>query len=560
MKFKTIRTKILLGFFAVVVVIILQGAYTTYSNFNMNDEIEEMVHTELELSIIDQHLANSVSARIAAARGYLLSGDSKFKDRFNDYTKLSLENEEKAHQIYVSEELNALSARAKAWREHMEKNVFAVYDAGNHQQAIDNLLSKADEAREIQLGFEEMASKREDIVRKTGATLISDNNRNALINAVSVIIVIALAIMIAFYSAAIISRPVKRVSERVQQIADGNLTQSALAVQTQDEVGQLTVATNELNEKLQSMLRQIQHVSNEVASHSEELLQSATEVKTGTGQIALTMNEIAEGTESQASNASDLAIQMDDFIARVQEANENGDNAQSYSNNVLQLTNTGRTLMGTSTQQMKKIDTIVHDAVVRVEGLNSKTQEISNLVSVINAIADQTNLLALNAAIEAARAGEQGKGFAVVADEVRKLAEQVSLSVVDISRIVEQIVDETNNVTDSLKTSYTEVQSGTAQIETTNETFIDIESAVTSMVNNISTVSQNLIQITENSTSINKAVDEIAAVSEQSAAGVEQTSATIQETASTMEEVANSSNQLAKMAEELNQHINQFKL
>ncbi|WP_407637722.1 methyl-accepting chemotaxis protein [Bacillus ndiopicus] len=272
------------------------------------------------------------------------------------------------------------------------------------------------------------------------------------------------------------------------------------------------------------------------------------------------MNEIAEGTEAQASNASDLASHMDDFVANAREANKSGEDAQQHSSNVLNLTSTGRTLMEASTKQMTKIDDIVHEAVVNVEGLNNKTQAISQLVLVINDIANQTNLLALNAAIEAARAGEQGKGFAVVADEVRKLAEQVSISVIDISKIVEEIVQETDTVTNSLKSSYGEVQNGTEQIAETSRTFNEIEEAISSMAGNISTVSQNLAQIVENSANINKSVDEIAAVAEESAAGVEQTSATMQQTTATMEEVAKSSNELSKMAEELNKHIQQFKL
>src|SRR5690625_4205712 len=134
---------------------------------------------------------------------------------------------------------------------------------------------------------------------------------------------------------------------------------------------------------------------------------------------------------------------------------------------------------------MSIIDTIVHHAVEKVEGLDTHAKDISELVSVIQDIADQTNLLALNAAIEAARAGEHGQGFAVVADEVRKLAEQSSASVGNITEIVEAIQTESTSVVTSLQTGYREVEQGTEHIVMTDKTFTEISEAMTNMVENI---------------------------------------------------------------------------
>lgn len=240
--------------------------------------------------------------------------------------------------------------------------------------------------------------------------------------------------------------------------------------------------------------------------------------------------------------------------------NEKGKRMSTYSNQVQILTREGSQLMNASTTQMKAIDRIVLGAVGKVEKLSGQSKEISKLVKVINEIADQTNLLALNAVIEAARAGENGKGFAVVANEVKKLAEQVSYSVKDISEIMEKIQDETQQVTRSLQSGYEEVNKGTNQITQTEETFHKINTAVISMNDNIKDVANTLNDLTDSSIKINTAIDDIAAISQESSAGIEETTATLEQTASSMHDLTSDSEELANLATKLHQQVRLFKL
>ncbi|WP_245843801.1 methyl-accepting chemotaxis protein [Oceanobacillus rekensis] len=376
---------------------------------------------------------------------------------------------------------------------------------------------------------------------------------------IALIVLIIVSIVSVIFSGSI-ANPIRRISELMIELSKGNLRLAIKDSKRNDEIGQLTKSMQVMRDNLHDTLSQVATASTNVASQSEEMTQSSVEVKSGSEQISMTMQEIAAGTERQANSASSLASTMGNFSLNIQETNVKGEQVRRSSEDVLQSTVEGKQLMDLSNQQMVKIDRIVQESVTKMEELDKQSQKISKLVEVIQGIARQTNLLALNAAIEAARAGEAGKGFAVVADEVRKLAEQVSESVTEITGFVSAIQLESSNVADSLKNGYKEVEQGTSQIKTTGDTFLKINNSVSEMAETIRIVSENLSEIEANSQEMNNSIEEIASVSEEAAAGVEEAAATAEQSASSIEEVARSSEQLAKLAEEMNELVAGFKL
>ncbi|REB08537.1 HAMP domain-containing protein [Sporosarcina sp. BI001-red] len=560
LSFKSIKGKMIFGFSVVVALIVLLGGYIFFTLNNVNKDTEGVKNIDLPLLIANQQLAQSMDGRLAASRGFILTGDDSFIERYIENRDLANKAVETVREIGASKEFDGIVEKGQNWDLYIENDVFNEYKTGNKEVARKNLLTSTTDAREIRDGYTQLAvSRQNDISHKEESLLASGKVTVGVVVGI-IIFVIILSMVTAWITSISISKPLRKVMSRMRLIADGDLSAEPLETKLRDEIGQLVTATNEMSHNTRNLLSEINEVSETVSSQSEELTQSANEVKAGTEQISVTMEEIARGTESQAMNTGELSTMMESFVMKVTEANGSGEHIQKSSNTVLSMTTEGSNLMKSSTEQMAVIDEIVHNAVIKVEGLDQHAQQISELVSVIQDIAGQTNLLALNAAIEAARAGEHGKGFAVVADEVRKLAEQSSVSVTNITEIVDRIQSESSSVVASLLDGYKEVEQGTYQITMTGETFRKISLSVTEMVDQIYIVSNNLSDIAENSHEMSSSIQEIAAISEESAAGVEQTSASSEQASSAMEEVANSSNDLAMLAENLNGLVRQFKL
>lgn len=558
---KRIKTKILIAFMLVISLCIILGAYSIYSSNKSLKYSRDIIDHELPLLIKDEQLLYNLSQRMVFVRGYILFEDKQYKEDFLTYTEESKLLQDELLDLSDSDKTKELIEKSIDWRTMIEERVFTQYEQGDAEQAKEILLNEvAPISNEIMDGFKELASEREISIADAGKTVISSGKSIKTTSIILSIITVIAGIALALVTASLITKPILRIRDRMKVVENGELNHEPLKQTSKDELGELTLSVNEMQRNLRDIIEEMLNVSQSVTSKSEELTQSANEVQQGSSQIATTMYELSEGSESQANQATEIVRMMEKFSSKIQKAHLEGEEISQTSTEILSLTKEGMTLMNNSVQQMQTIDGIVKQAVEEVKGLDSQSQEISKLVQVIQDISNQTNLLALNAAIEAARAGEHGKGFAVVAEEVRKLAEQVTDSVGDITGIVTAIQTGSKTVVHSLEEGYTQVDEGTKQITITGQTFETINRSVGAMSTKLQLITNDLHYISTNSKNINQAVEDIAAVSEESAAGIEQVSASAQQSSSSMDEITNHASELSISAEQLTDQVKKFRL
>ncbi|ABR49984.1 methyl-accepting chemotaxis sensory transducer [Alkaliphilus metalliredigens QYMF] len=381
-------------------------------------------------------------------------------------------------------------------------------------------------------------------------------------SALLILVAVLLVIVSAFFLANLLAKPITEVSKHLNILANADFTQAVPEnlIKRKDEVGDLVHATKKMQDSLIDIIKSVSDATDQLSSNSEYLIQSASEVTEGSKQIATTMQELSLGAESQATSSGTISELMEGFVEKVTEASNSTLHMRNESQGIIEQTEKGQESMEQSIIQMEMVHQIVQDGVEKVRSLDQQANQISKLVEVIQGIAGQTNLLALNAAIEAARAGEHGKGFAVVANEVRKLAEEVTSSVGDITKIVTGIQKESNDVMNSLQNGYEVVEEGSKQITITGERFTGINQSVSTMVTMFQSISSHLAVIAKDSETMSQSFVEITSVSEESAAGIEQTAASSEQLLASMEEVTHSADQLARLAEDLLTKVNHFKI
>ncbi|MGG1660651.1 methyl-accepting chemotaxis protein [Brevibacillus sp. NRS-1366] len=357
-----------------------------------------------------------------------------------------------------------------------------------------------------------------------------------------------------------ISKPLVKLTSLVKRMDDGDLTVEPLQIKNKDEIGQLCDSFNSMSVKLKEVIGDVAETSQQLAASSEELAASSEQTERATEQIAQAIQEVSIGAERQSVNMKDADDRVTGVSNRLQQLSSSMAAVAALATKTNQQASNGNEVVAQTINQISLIQQTSAATAEDIIQLNEKSKDITHIVEVITQIANQTNLLALNAAIEAARAGEHGRGFAVVADEVRQLAEGSAKAAGDIRTIIEQIQLNTQYVVNRMKDGTEVVRDGITMIEQTGDLFTDI----VKMIENISLESQEVVGIVETihveSQTMVESIREVSQISEQSSGNIQNIAAASEEQNATMEEVSATAGALSKMALDLQDALSRFKI
>lgn len=560
----SIRKKLFLSFSSITLLLIGIAIFSIFQMSKLDEDYTYVLDDRAYKVIEASKVQNSTSLQGLALRSYVLRQNNDDLDSIDTYKKTITEIMTKIEPLFVVEEMQKeiqnIKEQQVLYNNYVEEVVNYV-DKNQIEKAKEVLFTSAVPANiSIQQSINNIVDYQTIEMAKTSKETTESANLSKTVLIIISIIGSLVAIILAYKITVNITKPLNRLTDAAKVIASGDLREQDIVVNTKDEINELAETFNTMKGNLRELISSMSiNVSNTTAA-TEQLAASTDEVTVATKDIAQRMEDIASGGGQSAIMGNDCAIATDESAQGVSRIAEAAQSLHSQAVDMQAMAREGGQTLETAEQQMTVIQQSSYETKEKIKQLSLQSAEIESITKVITDITDQTNLLALNAAIEAARAGEHGKGFAVVADEVRKLAEESKNSATKITGLTALIQKDTKEVEESVNVTVQNIDEGVTYVQNAQTSFSNIVGSITDMTAQIQEVSASSEEISASTEEVAASVTEMAQAATTVAEESSVILAAVEEQTATMHEINSVAKALSEGAMTLNEEVNRFKV